>query len=236
MTKEITKTSETAQEEVILTPTEYFDMLKGKREEAKLDDLQSLYDNACSLIERYKITGQKAGAVKLYNFALLCEKEIKAVHAGINTYINRKDLDEYITNVAQKTVVIIELENFERDLPDDVIDTVAKLKQQEIFDVYYVVFSDYTGKERKKVEQKRRDKDPILFGGMKIGNQINTRLYYIASWEDEYCDLTLDKMVKEFSKKHKNTTITHDIKKSYATVDELREAFGDSTKSELNRK
>jgi hypothetical protein len=178
------------------------------------------------LIERYKITGQKSGALKLYNFVQCCEKEIAAVKAGINTYVNRQDLDEYIEKIAKKTVCIIELENFERDLPDDVIDKIMELKSKNIFDMYYVVFTDYTGAERKKVEQKKRDKDPILFGAMNIGGQINTRLYYIASWEDKFCDLTLDKMVKEFtSNKKYGTTPVKSISEAYKTEAEFKDAF-----------
>ena len=219
------KEKETKEPEV-LTPKEYFDILKGKREEATLESLQQVYDNACTLMKKYTVTGQKSGAVKLYNFATVCEKEIAAVNAGINTYVNRFDLDEYISKIASKDVVIIELENYEREIPDEIVDKLFDLKEKNIFDEYYVVFTDYTGKERKKVEQKRRDKDPILFGAMKIGNQLNTRLYYIGDWTDEFCDLTLEKMVKEFKSdcNHKYDP-TKDIKSLYPTLDEFKKAF-----------
>lgn len=213
-----------AKENIVLTPTQYFDLLKGKRQEASREELQKLYDSACELMTRYQATGQKSGALKLYNFATLCEREMKAIDHGVNTYINRFDLDEYIANIANKTVVIIELSNFERDLPDSVIDKVIELKENNIFDEYYVVFTDYTGKERSQVEQKKRDKDPILLGSMMIGNQVNSRLYYIDSWEDEYCDLTLDKMIKEFADKGFTSPVI-DIKAEYPTVDDFRKSF-----------
>lgn len=218
--KEVNK----VEEKEVLTPSQYFDLLKEKKQEANKDEFKNLYDNACTLMKRYQITGQKSGALKLYKFAEVCKKEIEAIEAGITTYVTRFDLDEYISQIASKDVVLIELENFERDLPDDVIDKVAELKEKNIFDAYYVVFTDYSGGERKKVEQKRRDKDPILFGAMMIGEQINTRMYYIADWVDDYCDLTLDKMVKEFADKKKPSPVI-DIKAEYPTLEDFKKSF-----------
>jgi hypothetical protein len=224
--KKDTETKATENTAEPLTPKEYFDLLKGKREKIDSGEIQSLLDNAIKMMNRYRITGQKAGAVKLYNFACLCEKELGVVKAGITTYVNRVDIDEYITKIADKAVCIIELENFERDLPDSIIDKVAQLKADNIFDEYYVVFSDYTGKERKKVEQKRRDKDPILFGALKIGEQLNSRLYYIDSWTDEFCDLTLDKLVSQFkADKNYGETPVKSIRETWKTEDEFKKAY-----------
>ena len=221
------KTGDTPTEEVkeeVLTPKEYFDILKGKREEATSEKLRAMYDAANRMMRKYTITGQKSGAEKLYKFAQVCEKELKAVEAGINTYVNRQDIDEYINKIASKSVVIIELENYERDIPDDVVDKIADLQEKNIFDQFFVVFTDYTGGERKKVEKKRQDKDPILFGAMKIGRQYNTRLYYIADWVDDYCDLTLDKLVSEFSKKNGSTPVKP-ITEEYPTLESFKAAF-----------
>lgn len=72
----------------------------------------------------------------------------------------------------------------------------------------YVVFTDYTGKVERTIEKERREKDPILFGTFQkqrgntrnSGNLINDRFYYLGDWEDEYCDLTMDKFLKEVGK------------------------------------
>lgn len=223
-----TKKEETTEKKT-MSPSEYFDLLKGKREKATRETLQNLYDNACALMNKYKITGQRTGAEKLYKFAEVCEKELKAVDAGIDTYVNRKDIDEYIQKIASKQVVIIELENYERDIPDELVEKIADLQEKKIFDAFYVVFTDYTGGERKKVEQARREKDPILFGAMMIGEQVNTRLYYIGDWVDEYCDLTLDKMVTEFSKKNKPSPVVP-ITKQYSSLEAFKRSFDESKK------
>ena len=97
-------------------------------------------------------------------------------------------------------------------------------EQKELFDDMYVIFTDYTGSERSNIEESKRAKDPILFGALKIANQLSSRLYYIADWEDEFCDLTLDKLVKEFKDSGKESPVK-DIIKEYPTIDSLRDSF-----------
>jgi hypothetical protein len=87
-----------------------------------------------------------------------------------------------------------------REVPDELVDVVDKTK--DIFDQFYVVFTDYTGKEERKVEKERRDKDPILFGVFKNNTTVSDRFYFLGDWVDEYCDLTLDKMVEQYKEKN----------------------------------
>jgi hypothetical protein len=106
-----------------------------------------------------------------------------------------------------------------REIPDDLVDIVKAAR--EIFDEIYVVFTDYTGKVERKVEKERRDKDPILFGVFKnsSGGFVSDRFYFLGDWVDEYCDLTLDKMVAQYKKeKNESPTTTISIPN---TIDEL---------------
>ena len=183
-----------------LTPQQYFNEIKERKHNITDDELVKVYDNCLELLNKYKITGQKKGMKKLM-FHLECiEKEREIVKMGINTFIYRDDIEEYIDSVAKDTVKIIELENYEREIPDDIVSIIEKVKDK--FDQLYVVFTDYTGKVERQIEKERREKDPILFGTFQ--NQSNRtvidRFYYIGDWEDEYCDLTLDKMVNETGK------------------------------------
>lgn len=84
------------------------------------------------------------------------------------------------------------LKNFARPIPQDVIDKVSKMNELEIFDNYVILYYDPEGtiyKETAIEEAKRRD--PIIFGVI-AGSK---KLYYVADWIDEYCDLTLDAFV-----------------------------------------
>ena len=145
-----------------LTPQQYFNTIKERKHNITDDELVKVYDNCLELLNKYKITGQKKGMKKLM-FHLECiEKEREIVKMGINTFIYRDDIEEYIDSVAKDTVKIIELENYEREIPDDIVSIIEKVKDK--FDQLYVVFTDYTGKVERQIEKERRENDPILFG------------------------------------------------------------------------
>lgn len=204
-----------------LTPSEYFEKIKDKKHTIEDEGLKAVYENCLELINKYKITGQRK-AIKKLMFHLECiEKEREIVQMGINTFIYRDDIEEYIDNIAKDAVKIIELENYEREIPDEIVDVIAAVKDK--FDQLYVVFTDYTGKVERQIQKERRDKDPILFGTFqdKKNRAVIDRFYYLGDWEDEHCDLTLDKMVNETEKVGKRK-ITRSIS-TPEDIEELRE-------------
>lgn len=198
-----------------INPSQYFQYVKERQNIATDELLSKVYDNCLKLLSRYKLTGQKKAMQRLL-FQLDCiEKEREIVKLGINRFVYLDDIEYYIEEVASDVVKIIELENYERNIPDEVIEQYSKVK--DLFNKFYVIFTDYTGKIEKKVEKERREKDPILFGAFAknpnrvSSDDLNERFYFIGDWVDEYCDLTLDKMVTEVEEiSQKN--ILHPIK------------------------
>lgn len=207
-----------------LTPQEYFEQVKERKRSITDEELLKVYDNCVELLNKYKITGQKKGMRKLI-FHLDCiEKEREIVKNGITTFIYRDDIEEYIDTVAKDTVKIIELENYEREIPDEIVEIIGRVKDK--FDQLYIVFTDYTGKVERQVQKERRAKDPILFGTFQnqTSRTVIDRFYYLGDWEDEYCDLTLDKMVNETEKAGKRNIV-----KTISTpvdIQELKEQLG----------
>lgn len=198
-------------EELTYTPDQYFQFIKEKRQKVTDETLQQIYDNCLELLNKYRITGQTKGMRKLL-FHLECvEKERELVALGVDTFIYRDDIEEYIDHVAKDVVKIIELENYEREIPDEIVQTVEVVSGK--FDKLYVLFTDYTGKVERQVEKERRSADPILFGTFQneSSRAVVDRFYFLGDWEDEYCDLTLDKMVGEFKCESKRN-ITHTLK------------------------
>lgn len=194
------KEKETEKKNQEITPSQYFDFIKGAKNTITTEELKKSYEAFITLAEKYNKLGQTESLKKLCFLADSLAKEEKLIEMGINTFVYKDTIEDYIENVADKAVKIVELSRYMREIPDALVDTIEKVKP--IFDELYVVFTDYTGKEERKVEKERRDKDPILFGVFKTQGTVADRFYFLGDWVDEYCDLTLDKMVAQYSEKN----------------------------------
>ena len=220
-----TKEKEVKTEELSeLTPTQYFELLKGMKKDVSEADIENVINNCLELMKKPKITGQKKMAEKIYAQSKILLKELNAVKAGFQTYVLREDILYYIQNISKKTVKIIELENYEREIPDEVIDKLVEA--QPYFDEFFIIFTDYTGEAERTVEKELRDKDPILFGVIHHPDKKDVptnRMYFIADWVDNYCDLTLEELCMQYEGDMKKG-ITH-INKIPTTLEELKEIF-----------
>lgn len=214
-------------EERELTPQQYFDMVKDKKHKITDESLVKLYDNCLVLLNKYKVTNQRKAMKKLIFHLENIEKEREIVKMGVDTFVYRDDIEEFIENIASNVVKIIELENYEREIPDEIVEVIEKVGQK--FDKLYVVFTDYTGQVERQVQKERRDKDPILFGTFQdtSSRSVVDRFYFLGDWEDEFCDLTLDKLVSQFKeKKDRDVAMTistpEDIAELKAQLDTLQ--------------
>ena len=222
------KPVETAEKKEI-TPSQYFEILKDAKQVITTEELKDSYDIFIAQAKKYKKAGQKKASDKLMFLANTLKNEEKLIEMGINTFIYKDVLEDYITTVASKTVKIVEVAGYMREIPDELIDVIDKTK--DIFDEFYVVFTDYTGKEERKVEKERRDKDPILFGVFKDRTTVADRFYFLGDWVDEYCDLTLDKLIDEYrNKKGKNPTHTTKIPQTSEELLEILDTYKIDTK------
>lgn len=186
-----------------ISPSQYFDYLKNAKNTITTESLKKSYSVFLELGEKYNKLGQTESLKKLCFLADTLKKEEKLIELGITTYVYKDTIEDYIENVADKTVKIVELSRYMREIPDELVETVET--SRSIFDELYVVFTDYTGKEERKVEKERRDKDPILFGVFKNGTNVSDRFYFLGDWVDEYCDLTLDKMIEQYKEKYETS-------------------------------
>lgn len=200
-----------------ITPSQYFDILTDAKQNISNEKLKISYATYKELGMKYKRSGQVEARNKLIYLAEVMKMEEKLIEMGITTFIYKDTIEDYITKVADKTVKIVELSRYMREIPDEIVETIEKTK--DIFDELYVVFTDYTGKEERKVEKERRDKDPILFGVFKNTTVVADRFYFLGDWVDEYCDLTLDKLIDQYTEK-KGYSPAMDID-TPQTVDEL---------------
>lgn len=169
-----------------ITPSQYFENLKNAKQTITTDALKNSYSIFIKLAKKYNELGQtefKTEPLKKIDFLVdVLSKEEKLIEIGVTTFIYKDVIEDYIENIADKTVKIIEMSRYMRKIPDDLVEVVDKTK--ELFDEFYVVFTDYTGQEERKVEKERRDKDPILFGAFKNGSNVSDRFYFLGDWVD----------------------------------------------------
>lgn len=169
-----------------ITPSQYFENLKNAKQTITTDALKNSYSIFIKLAKKYDELGQtefKTESLKKIDFLVdVLSKEEKLIDIGVTTFIYKDVIEDYIENIADKTVKIIEMSRYMRKIPDNLVEVVDKTK--ELFDEFYVVFTDYTGQEERKVEKERRDKDPILFGAFKNGSNVSDRFYFLGDWVD----------------------------------------------------
>lgn len=186
-----------------IDPLDYFTNLKNNTHVVTDEFLTKLYSNVEVLLTKSHALGQYKISKKLLYSLEVLDKERALYNLGFRTFVYRDDIEYYMDKVSDKAVKIITLKDFPREIPDEVAEKIITLKKANIFDEFYVVFTDYTGKVEREVQEERKRKDPIIFGAFAKREPRNRvlidRFYYIADWEDEYCDLTLDKMVSEMA-------------------------------------
>lgn len=191
-----------------LDPQKYFDYIKDKKSTMTPEFLNTFESVVDKELKKAVAIGQDFMVKRLAFTMAMIGKERELLKEDINVYVLKEDITDYIKNVSDKAVKIVELEFYPRTIPDEVAEKVAALKEKNAFDRYYVVFTDYTGEAQKSVAKENMRRDPILFGTFekKIDEiwDIHDRFYFIGDWEDEYCDLTLTKMVDEMSKRGKD--------------------------------
>lgn len=190
--------------EGVVEPHEYFKNLKDKFQESDLNELYKSLDYLLTLVKDAERAGQKKllSSIKLNSRIIL--NEIKLHALGLTTYVYRSDLKEFVDRVTPKdSVKIIELSRFPRIIPSEVVDKIEKVKKAELFDKYCVLFTDLTNNTYQTEEERQvveRNRDPIVFGYFEDSksHEKGERFYAIADWEDEYCDLTIEKLTERW--------------------------------------
>ncbi|HXN74858.1 MAG TPA: hypothetical protein VN855_00005, partial [Candidatus Acidoferrum sp.] len=136
----------------------------------------------------------------LSKMLVVAVRESEAAACGYDVFVNQKDVTKFMGLVTEddtshkNPVFFKKLEEFPRALPAKIQKTVKSVQSKGLFDELWVLYLDYSGEEIKSTKEKIREKDPILFGKFSYDDQ---RLYFVADWIDEYCDLTLSKFVDE---------------------------------------
>lgn len=198
-----------------MTADEILGELKSKINKITETNLGDIKINLEETIKNSILTKQISMLERSIFFYELLNKENYLIENNFNKFIEKDDIEELLEKLNNsesntKRIFFCELEDYPRVIPVDVVRKIKQINDNKIFDKYYVLYTDFTKSAQKfangnktglQVTDISSQKDPILFGAfIKKGENgkapiIMDRFYYIADWVDEYCDLTLNKLM-----------------------------------------
>lgn len=178
-----------------------FGTLEGMKLNARLKRLERAFNVAVE-------NGQISLGEKLMK-ELSREARESAMYAkGFKHFIEMEDLHKYKRKIRDGHISDTKFEHFTRVIPDDVL--AKKKKAEDLFDgfVIYHYWNSETerkmeAKQKMSPEEKSRMRDPVLFGVIKESD----RLYFIAEWDDEFCDLSFEEIIDVIGKDEDEHTI-----------------------------
>ena len=164
--------------------------LSAEDEATEYRDRLAEYVNCIGIAEK---SGQIALKEKLFNNLVINKYETILFSKGLVKAVTEETIVK-LAKDSPKALALDYIQNYIRNIPISVIKKKLEIDQLEIFDNYVILHYDPNGvsyAQTNKEKEEKKKRDPIMFGVI----EGSTKLYYIDSWEDEYCDLTWDKMV-----------------------------------------
>ena len=177
-------------------------LFKNLKENTKIIETESL-NKQLAVIEQQIVLAKEAGQKNFTDRLAVAHdiivREQQLLIKGYKDFVYEADVETLLSKT--KKIKIIELDRYPRAIPLEVLEKYKAAKNTELFDRFVIVFTDLTDQEYKSEEEKQyvaRNRDPVLFGCFqhKVTAFKHDRFYLIADWEDEYCDLTFNKMIQ----------------------------------------
>ena len=178
--------------------SEFFSKVKMTTSEldvAVIDDILGKYE---TVVGNARNNNQVALVEKIEDYVKVMKYEAVLAASKFNKYVSEEDIVKFheLASVHEKYntgLMLTYIKNFVKIIPDDVTKLKMEADALKVFDNYVILHYDPSGKS---VEKTKKEKDLILFGVI----QDSRKLYYIGDWIDEYCDLTLDKLISTIGK------------------------------------
>jgi hypothetical protein len=187
-----TQEAELKKNQKLISIVEFFTQVTKSYEElTPIAEIAEHYEKA---LTQAKTMGQVALLQRLSDLMDTVKGEAVLIAMGLKKYVTEKQVVEFYEKVGEdKSLKLSWIKNFNRIIPEEVYTVKKDVDERKIFDNYVILHYDPKDNgEKMTKEEKEKKKDPILFGVIKNSK----KLYYIADWKDEYCDLTLEEMFK----------------------------------------
>lgn len=170
----------------------FFNEIKGVVQELNLGE--NSLDFYIKAMEDAEANGQQALKEILFSKKEEIITEMSLIKNGITKYVSEEDVVKFFekSKLPKKVLKLTWMKNYARVIPDDVLKKKKAFDEKNMFDNYVILHFDKNDDGSQMTEkEKEKAKDPILFG---VCRNIR-KLFYVADWIDEYCDLTLDKFL-----------------------------------------
>lgn len=202
-----------------LSTDQVFQILKQSVKENSLPQLKAMVESCEILKENLEMTGQKDLLSTLVQRIKESGKEYDILRAGYSFYLYRGDVEDIISKVNKekgfKYLKLTKLADYRKLIPPTVAPLVKDAR--ELFEVIYVLHTDPNGEDTVEENRIKKDKDPILFG---MSTSKSEKMYFIASWEDSWCEFTLNRLLDEMAARLTNPNAAH-FDEIPTTVEEL---------------
>lgn len=218
------------EDEKYMDALQFFSLVKASSKESVATYRDRVSDYLKSIHNAVTV-GQTALVEDLLRGLVTNKYESVLFAEGLYYVVNEQQMVSFVKQ-CEKGIKLEYVKNFTRPMPQDIVDKIAKINQLEVFDNYVVLYYDPDGKiykETAKEEAKR--KDPIIFGVI-AGSE---KLYYVADWVDEYCDLTLEAFIDAIGVKKDELHMDYDPSK-VKKEDNSKEATKKKKKSKKTKK
>jgi hypothetical protein len=183
---------------------QFFKEIKDSCLSLNSTELLTQKNNVMKLTEKLKETHFEALQEKLQQQEKRIESETAMLSEGFPIFVEEQDVVNFSKNISRK-VKLDWIKNFVRLIPDEVIKEYKRAKRKKLFQNYVIMHYDPDDKSTALTkEEEEAKKDPILFGV----NSFSRRLYFIGDWVDQYCDLTLTKLIEEIGTRPEEHVLT----------------------------
>ena len=202
------KETEVKEDEKYMDALQFFSMVKASSKESVATYRDRVSDYLKSIHNAVTV-GQTALVEDLLRGLVTNKYESVLFAEGLYYVVNEQQMVSFVKQ-CEKGIKLEYVKNFTRPMPQDIVDKIAKINQLEVFDNYVVLYYDPDGKIYKETaREEAKRKDPIIFGVI-AGSE---KLYYVADWVDEYCDLTLEAFIDAIGVKKDELHMDYDPSK-----------------------
>ena len=166
-------------------PIEIFDEVKENFQELKGQNVDA--EEMKILLRKLENAKQRSVIDQIKSTQKLSDLESILAKAGFTQYQPESAMVTFIRSV-KKGLCLHEIEEFDRVIPDQVMDKFNEAEKLKVFDNYLILHYDPKKADNPYYTKEKAPKprDPIMFGVIRNSD----KMYFVADWIDEYCGLT----------------------------------------------